>query len=111
MKKVEFRGNSLDGLRMFPEEARREAGYQIDQVQKGLKPNDFKPMATVGKSVYEIRVRDQSGAFRVIYLAKFEKYVYVLHCFQKKTERTAKRDIDLAKSRLRELEEELRDEG
>jgi phage-related protein len=111
MKKVEFRGNSLDDLRMFPEEARREAGYQIDRVQKGSKPNDFKPMATVGKSVYEIRVRDQSGAFRVIYLAKFEKYVYVLHCFQKKTERTAKRDIDLAKSRLRELEEELRNEG
>lgn len=67
-------------------------------------------MTSVGKSVYEIRVQDQSGAFRVIYIAKFEKYVYVLHCFQKKTRKTAQKDVDLAKSRLRELGKELRDE-
>jgi phage-related protein len=73
MKQAEFRGTSLDDLRAFPEEAKREAGYQIDRVQKGLEPDDFKPMTTVGRSVYEIRVQDQSGAFRVIYIAKFEK--------------------------------------
>jgi len=66
-------------------------------------------MATVGKSVYEIRVQEPSGAFRVIYIAKLEQFVYVLHCFQKKTQRTSKKDIDLAKSRFRELEKEIRD--
>ena len=82
----------------------------MDRVQKGMEPTDFKPMPTVGKSVYEIRVEEPSGAFRVIYVARFEKLVYVLHCFQKKTQKTAKRDLDLAKTRYRELEKELRDE-
>ena len=109
MKPVEFRGNSLEDLRTFPELAKREAGYQIDRVQNGLEPDDFKPMATVGKSVYKIRVQEQSGAFRVIYIAKLKQFVYVLHCFQKKTQRTSKKDIDLAKSRFRELEKEIRD--
>jgi phage-related protein len=91
MKQAEFRGTSLDDLRAFPDLAKREAGYQIDRVQKGMEPTDFKPMPTVGKSVYEIRVEELSGAFRVIYVAKFEKLVYVLHCFQKKTQKTAKK--------------------
>jgi phage-related protein len=111
MKFAEFRGSSLEDLRAFPEEAKREAGYQVDRVQKGLEPDDFKPMITVGKSVYEIRVQDRAGAFRVIYIAKFEKCIYVLHCFQKKTQRTAKKDLDLIKSRLRELRKELCDEN
>lgn len=110
MKQVEFRGSSLDDLRTFPEEAKRESGYQINRVQNGLKPDNFKPMTSVGKSVYEIRVQDQSGAFRVIYIAKFAQCVYVLHCFQKKTQKTAQKDLNLAKHRLSELRKELRDE-
>ena len=110
MKSAEFRGTSLQDLRAFPEMAKRDAGYQIDRVQRGLEPDDYKPMATVGKSVYELRVQETSGAFRVIYIANFEKFVYVLHCFQKKTQRTSKKDIDLAKSRFRELKKEIRDE-
>jgi phage-related protein len=109
MKQVEFLGSSLDDLRAFPEEAKRESGYQIDRVQNGLEPDNFKPMTTVGTSVYEIRVEDQSGAFRVIYIAKFEQCVYVLHCFQKKTQKTAQKDLNLAKNRLSELRKELRD--
>lgn len=109
MKQVEFLGSSLDDLRAFPEEAKRELGYQIDRVQNGLEPDNFKPMTTVGTSVYEIRVEDQSGAFRVIYIAKFEQCVYVLHCFQKKTQKTAQKDLNLAKNRLSELRKELRD--
>ena len=111
MRKTEFRGTSLEDLRIFPEMAKRDAGYQIDRLQRGLEPDDFKPMTSVGKSVYEIRVQDQSGAFRVIYIAKIEKYVYVLHCFQKKTQKTAQKDVDLAKSRLLELRKEFRDEN
>lgn len=106
-KPVEFCGSSLDDLRDFPLPARREAGHQIDQVQNGQEPDDWKPMNTVGQGVKEIRIRDVSGAFRVIYVAKFADAVYVLHCFQKKAEKTSKSDLDLAAKRYRELLKEL----
>jgi phage-related protein len=68
-KPVEFRGSALDDLRDFPLGARREAGYQLDQVQLGREPDDWKPMNTVKPGVREIRIREASGAFRVIYVA------------------------------------------
>jgi len=86
-KPVEFRGSALDDLRAFPEAARREAGYQLDQIQHGREPDDWKPMNTVGRGVREIRIRDAAGAFRVLYVAKFDDAVYLLHCFQKKTQK------------------------
>lgn len=64
-------------------------------------------MASVGQGVKEVRIRDAAGAFRVIYVAKFVDAVYVLHCFQKKTEKTSKPDLDLAAKRYRELLKEL----
>lgn len=106
-KPVEFLGSSLDDLRAFPLDARREAGHQLDQVQNGQEPDDWKPMSTVGKGVKEIRIRDAAGAFRIIYVAKFANAVYVLHCFQKKTEKTSKADLDLAEKRYRDLLKEL----
>jgi phage-related protein len=72
-------------------------------VQRGLEPDDWKPMPAVGPGVREVRVRDKAGAFRVIYTATFAEAVYVLHAFQKKTQATPKRDLDLAAARLREL--------
>jgi phage-related protein len=71
-------------------------------VQNGLDPDDWKPMKSVGPGVREIRIRDASGAFRIIYLATLADRVLVLHAFQKKAQRTAQRDIDLAAKRLRE---------
>ena len=106
-KPVEFRGSSLDDLRAFPLPARLEAGHQLDQVQNGEEPDDWKPMNTVGQGVREIRIRDATGAFRVMYVAKFADAVYVLHCFQKKTEKTSKADLDLAAKRYRDLMQEL----
>jgi phage-related protein len=106
-KPVEFRGSALDDLRAFPEAARREAGYQLDQVQHGREPDDWKPMSTVGLGVREIRIRDAAGAFRVMYVAKFDDAVYVLHCFRKKTQKTSKADLNLAAQRYRDLLKEL----
>ena len=103
LKPVAFCGDALDELRAFPEAARQEAGFQLYRVQRGLDPADWKPLATIGRGVREIRIRDGGGAYRVIYVATFAEAVYVLHAFQKKTQRTAKRDVDLAASRLREL--------
>lgn len=107
LKPVEFRGSALDDLRAFPQAARREAGHQLSQVQHGREPDDWKPMNTVGRGVREIRIRDAAGAFRVLYVAKFEDAVYVLHCFQKKTQKTSKADVNLAAQRYRDLLKEL----
>jgi phage-related protein len=109
-KPVMFRGSALDDLRAFPATARQKAGYQLDQVQNGLVPTDWKPIATIGQGVREIRIRDASSAFRILYVAKFADAVYVLHCFQKKTQATSKADIDLATKRYRDLVKELANE-
>ena len=107
-KPVVFVGTALADLRDFPLPARREAGHQIDQVQRGLAPDDWKPMRTIGIGVREIRLRDASGAFRIVYVATFAEAVYVLHCFRKQSSRTNKTDIDLAARRYRTLMMELK---
>ena len=106
-KPVEFLGSSLDDLRDFPETARREAGSQIRRVQYGDEPDDWKPMPTIGAGVNEIRIRDDGDQFRVIYIAKLAEAVFVLHCFQKKTQKTSKADLNLAAQRYRDLLKEL----
>ena len=103
MKPVEFCGDSLTALRDFPQSARREAGFQLDLVQRGLEPNDWKAMNTVGQGVREIRIRDERGAFRVIYVARLKHALYVLHCFQKKSQKTSNMDLELARRRYKEL--------
>jgi phage-related protein len=107
LRPIEFRGSALEDLRAFPQAARRAAGFQLDQVQRGRDPDDWKPMNSIGPGVKEIRIRDAAGAFRVLYLARFEDAVYVLHCFQKKTQKTRKADLDLANQRYRDLVKEL----
>lgn len=103
MKSIVFLGDSLDIIRAFPEQARRQIGFELRQVQHGLDPSDWKSMKIVGSSVREIRVRDASGAFRVLYTASLADAVYVLHAFQKKTQKTEKRELDVAILRLRLL--------
>ena len=103
MKPVAFLGDSLDALRSFPDSAKREVGFQIDRLQRGLDPDDWKPMKTVGPGVREIRVRDASDAYRVVCTATLADAVYVLHAFQKKSQATSQRDLELAAARLRDL--------
>lgn len=93
----------MDDLRDFPRSARRATGFQLDKVQGGEDADDWKPMPAVGNGVHEIRVRDESGAYRLMYVAKFPEAVYVLHAFQKKTRKTALGDLELAKDRYREV--------
>ena len=108
LKPVTFHGDSLDRLRDFPADARQQAGQELYRVQTGRDPVDWKPMQTIGAGVREIRLRDASGAFRVIYVATFVDAVHVLHAFQKKSQKTARRDLDLAAARLRDLKRKLR---
>jgi phage-related protein len=103
MKLVRFLGDALERIRAFPESARSEAGQQIYRLQCGLEPEDWKPLKTVGASVREIRIREENGAYRVVYLATRAEAVYVLHAFQKKSQATPKRELDLAARRFAEL--------
>ena len=101
-KPLAWLGASLDDVRAFPEDSRRAAGHQLGRVQQGLLPTDWKPMATVGPGVMEIRVHTRVE-HRVFYVAKFDEAVYVLHAFEKRTRKTPKHDVDLARQRFREL--------
>lgn len=96
-------GSSLDDLKSFPEDVRREAGYQLDKLQRDESPTSWKSMRSIGQGVREIRLRGDDGQYRVIYLANRADAVYVLHAFMKKTQKTRKSDIDLAKARLKEV--------
>lgn len=103
IKPIEFLGSSRKALARFPAEARRTAGFQLDRIQRGIEPDDWKPFRSAGPGAVELRVRDSTGAFRVVYVAKFEEAVYVLHAFQKKGRKAAHLDVALARARYGEL--------
>jgi len=103
MKPLRFLGDSLKRLREFPEDARQDAGYQLDKVQRGEQPDDGKPVVSVGKGIEEIRLWDEQGTYRVIYTARWADAIYVLHAFQKKTQATAKHELDLVRKRFADL--------
>jgi phage-related protein len=105
MKPVRFVGGAKDDLAAFPKSARARAGHELFMVQVGRDPDDWKPMLAVGPGTCEIRVRDQAGAFRVIYVAKFEDAVYVLQAFQKKSRKTSAVDLKLARQRYRDAQD------
>jgi phage-related protein len=107
VKPVEWLGDSLQRLRDFPADVQHKAGYQLERVQAGFEPADRKPMPSVGLGVYELRVRTVA-AFRVIYMDKFPEAVYVLHAFEKRTRKTGRLDVELARNRFRAL---IRDRG
>jgi len=100
-EQIRWVGSAYDDLLAFPRDARKEAGFQLGKVQAGLEPADWKPFDEVGAGTQEIRIREASGIYRVIYLAKFEEAIYVLHCFQKKTQATRKQDRAIAAARYR----------
>ncbi|MDH4441255.1 MAG: type II toxin-antitoxin system RelE/ParE family toxin [Rhizobium sp.] len=107
MKLIQWLGSSRSDVRAFPEDARIDAGWQLELVQRGLDPDDWKPMPTIGPGVREIRIREASGAFRIVYLATSDDRVLVIHAFQKKTQATPKKDIELAVQRLKRWKQEL----
>ena len=96
-------GSSRDDLKDFPEAVQDSVGFELYRVQCGLEPKDWKSITSVGTGVKEIRVRDEAGIFRVIYLATRPEGVYVLHCFQKKTQRTSSSDLELATKRFKSI--------
>lgn len=106
-KPLTWLGSSRAEVRDFPEEARRAAGFELRQVQHGLSPTDWKPMATVGPGVLEIRIH-AGGEYRILHVAKFTEAVYVLYAFEKRTRQTPGVAIDLAKTRFKQLQQARR---
>jgi phage-related protein len=102
-KPIVFLGDSLSRLRDFPDAARQDMGRELARVQEGRDPLDWKPMPTVGRGVREIRVSDRAGEFRSIYVASLGDEIYVLHAFQKKSQKTPQRDIALATQRYKSI--------
>lgn len=105
-KEIRWVGSAYVDLLAFPHEPRKKAGFQLGKVQAGLDPEDFKPFDDVGAGTREIRIKDSQGIYRVMYVAKFEEAVYVLHCFQKKTQATSKHDKAIAEARYRAVARE-----
>ncbi|MFU8925221.1 type II toxin-antitoxin system RelE/ParE family toxin [Acinetobacter puyangensis] len=108
-EKITFLGDSLDCIREFPDEIKQDTGYELHRVQCGEEPTNFKPMKTIGKGVMEIRLKDSFGIYHVIYTAKIDDMIYVFHAFQKKTQKTSKSDIELAKTHYKQLLQEQKD--
>src|SRR5688572_14240142 len=102
LKPVMWVGSSLEDLRNFPDVARQRAGHNLHLVQLGLDPADWKPIPRVGSGVAELRIRTER-AHRVFYVARFAEAIYVLHAFEKKTQKTAKQDLEIGRARLREV--------
>ncbi len=101
LKPLAWVGDSLQQVRAFSQPVRQQAGYELELVQHGLAPSDWRPMPIVGRGVNEIRIH-AGGERRVFYLARLRRAIYVLHAFQKKSRRTAKADIVLGRARLQE---------
>jgi phage-related protein len=111
LAEVVWLGDSLQVLRGFPKPVQGDLGYALERVQRGQTPPDSKPMGTVGTGVYELRDQDARAWYRVFYLKKIQDVIYVLHCFEKKTAQTEKKDIDVARQRLKHLLEQQRQES
>jgi phage-related protein len=102
-KEIRWMGSAYHDVIDFPDDVRRQAGFQLANVQADLDPDDWKPFDDVGAGTREIRLRDCSGIYRVMYVAKFEEAIYVLHCFQKKMPETSRHDKDIAEARYRAI--------
>jgi phage-related protein len=111
LKPIHFVGTSRADLQRLPESARETAGFQLFKIQQGQEPDDWKPLPMVGSGVQEVRISDKGNAYRVFVLAKFEEAVYVLHVFQKRSQKTAKSDVRLARSRYVDLMSWRKEQG
>jgi phage-related protein len=103
MLDVDWLGDSRDVVRGYARDVRVAIGNELRLLQTGEKPVHARPLKTVGRGVWELKISEAEGQFRVVYVVKRNDRIYVLHAFQKKTQQTPQRDIDLAKARFKEI--------
>ena len=102
-KEIRWLGSSYRDLLAFPDEARRLAGFQLHKIQSGLDPDDWKPFDSIGAGTREIRIKDENGIYRVMYVTKYAEALYVLHCVHKKTQKLGLNDRKIAETRYRAI--------
>jgi phage-related protein len=107
---IAWEGNSKDVLSEFPGDVKATLGFSLRQIQNGRQPRcDHRPMPSVGKGVWELKEADARSWYRVMYLARINNVIHVLHCFEKDSRKTGKRDIETAKARLSAVQQRLRE--
>jgi len=108
--RIEWEGDSMEVLSGFPSEVKTTLGFSLRQIQNGRQPRcEHRPMASVGKGVWELKDGDARTWYRMMYLTRIKNVIHVLHCFEKDSRRTDKRDIDTAKARLSDVRQRLRE--
>lgn len=110
-KKIVWEGDSLKTLKTFPDSIKHDFGLELRKLQQSYNPLDSKPMKSIAKGVFELRQMDKSGWYRLIYFVKMKNSIYVLHCFQKKSNKTKESDLSLARTRLTNLKLRMQEKG
>ena len=105
---VAWEGDSLEVIRRFPGPVRQDLGAELRRLQTGDRPLNSRPMPSIGARVYELKEQDERAWYRVVYLAKIGNRIHVLHCFEKKSAKTGKNDLAIAKTRLKRILARLR---
>jgi len=105
---VVWEGDSLEVIRRFPGPVRQDLGAELRRLQTGDRPLSSRPMPSIGARVYELKEQDERAWYRVIYLAKIGNRMHILHCFEKKSAKTGKSDLAVAKARLKRVLARLR---
>ena len=100
---VVWEGDSLQVIRRFPNPVRQDLGAELRRLQEGDRPLNSRPMPSIGARVFELKEQDERTWYRVIYLAKIRNRIHVLHCFEKKSAKTGKVDLTVAKARLKRV--------
>jgi phage-related protein len=105
---LHFEGDSLEVLSSFPVEIKRAFGFSLRQLQIGRQPTSAtRCMASIGSGVFELKEADERTWYRTVYLSKVGNVIYVLHCFEKDSRKTDRRDVEIAKSRLKNVRQRL----
>jgi len=105
---IHWEGNSREVLTDFPDSIRADLGFSLWQLQQGEMPaSSTRRMESVGSGVWELKERDERKWYRVMYLARIDNVIYVLHCFEKQSRKTDRRDLETAKERLTRVRQRL----
>ena len=108
---LHFEGDSLEVLSGFPDEVKRALGFSLRQLQIGREPTSpTRRMSSLGSGVYELKEADERAWYRAIYLSQVRSTIYVLHCFEKESRKTDRRDIEIARQRLKLVRQRLQEQ-
>ena len=107
---IAWEGDSLRVMRRFHDEVKQNLGHQLRLLQRGERPTDYRPVATIGPGVFELRDQDERAWYRVIYLSRVRNVIHILHCFEKKSREIPRKDVQLAQQRFKAVRARMEEE-